>query len=145
MYSVRRGTSFLACWLHRNSDDIHTVFDFFLFFSRTCITNFFRANFSIFKIRPIEKLKWHHICKLKEWIMIIFNLSNLSTRSPSHNTQKITGPAGGLQFEMRVVRVWVWVCIFHHLILLAWRACYSNDGQKLDILSLNKKDYIKKF
>jgi len=120
MYSVRRGTSFLACWLHRNSDDIHTVFDFFLFFSRTCSTNFFRANFfnQFFKIRPIEKLKWHHICKIKEWIMIIFNLSNLSTRSPSHNTQKITRLAGGLQFEMRVVRVWVWFCIL--ILIIIW-------------------------
>lgn len=79
--------------------------------------------------------------------MIIFNLSNLSTRSPSHNTQKITRLAGGLQFEMRVVRVWVWFCIliliiiwfFWHWELVIQMMTYW--AKKLDILSLNKKDY----
>ena len=62
--------------------------------------------------------------------MIIFNLSNLSTRSPSHNTQKITRLAGGLQFEIESCESLVLILYFdidNHLILLAWRACYSND------------------
>ena len=82
--------------------------------------------------------------------MIIFNLSNLSTRSPSHNTQKITRLAGGLQFEIESCESLVLILYFdidNHLILLAWRACYSNDDllgkKKLDFSTL--KDYIKKF
>jgi len=73
--------------------------------------------------------------------MIIFNLSNLSTRSPSHNTQKITRLAGGLQFEIESCESLVLILYFdidNHLILLAWRACYSNDdllGKKTRFLN----------